>query len=244
MKKIKNFAIGLILTSMVALCPILCIACGGNADNNGKNIAKALGDSITIIKNHNAENTNGEEANSLATSSLDVEFLPIEESPVEANLVQLDYIKAIVESSKFKYTTSPFKATAVVSANDKSATFLSYNKFSIVDNIVTVEMYFTGVGSQDTDYQWMQIDYDFENNKVSSFELYEYVTTNDADEGPQETLSAYKYQNETLSMANEADDNYSALKNSIKGKGTELANTQEFAHEYDFTEEYNKVLII
>ena len=102
MKNFKKFAISLALTFMIALCPILCMACCGTTDTNGKNIAKALGDAIAIIENHNAENTDVEE-NSLTTSAMDVEFLPLGQD-VQVNVIQLDYIKEIAASSKFKYT--------------------------------------------------------------------------------------------------------------------------------------------
>ena len=98
-------------------------------------------------------------------------------------------------------------------------------------------MYFFVEEAQSTDYEWIQIDYDFENNKVNSFVLYQYVTI----QSEEDFCSAYKYENETLSIANQEDSNFAEFKNSVKEMSTGLADAQEFAQEYDFTAEYIKV---
>ncbi len=226
MKNIKKISFSIVLAFMIALCPILCMACCENQNNYGENISKALSPAIAILKEHTAASN--------STSASSVQFEEVAED-VDGQLFILDYIKAIATSSKFEYTTSPFKGTATVSQDNKSMTVLSFNRFSIVDNNVSVEMNFAPEGSLYTDYEWMQIDYDFTSNQLNSFEWYGYTTYEDGDD----TFYCYKYQNETLSKAVEDDNEYIDLKNSIKNKSLELVQSQDFTQKvYDFTSEY------
>ncbi len=224
MKKLKKYLFGFALVMLVGMCPLLLLACTGTY--NGKKIEKAMDSSITVLKNHN----------SAEVSATNLNLVEVEGETT--NLFLLDFLKEISASSQFDDSPHAFASDFTVTDGTNYMQIFTLNRLLINGNKVSVEIVYTYEDSfENADYERMEIDYDFDGDKLVSFKWYSYLASDER------SLNYYEYIDETLKTINDYEsDEAQSLKTEVKSKALALYNSDQVSNKtYDFGQEYVNV---
>lgn len=217
MKNIKKIILCFALIFVTAFALTAC----GPANVNGVQMGKAIGATVDKIKNYNN------------ASAQTLSFVEVEED-LSNRLYLLEYMKAVAESSKYDDCKTPFKAKLTVSDGTNTMELNVNHLFKIDGNNVKVEMVATYDNTFDNaDYECLNINYDFDNDTLISFESYSYIVQMDE-------LYHLVYSEGVLkSLVVDESTEYTTLKNSTLAKAENLYNSTEVSSKvYDFSQEY------
>lgn len=220
-----------VLIFAVALIPVALLGCA-QKNTEAQKMNEALSASIETIKNYN-------KAESVSATGL----VEVDES-LDDNLFLLDYTNEILKSKNYEYQNVPIKVEINVSDGENQMTMLGLHSCTIDGNNIKIELLYSVEGMPETtDYELMNINYDFDKDELISFEWTSYIGEI-SEEGSVAMYCEYK---DSLLKRLEIDDSeeYTSFKNEAKTKAESFYNTEELSEKtYNFTNEYVKIFNI